>query len=178
MRNLLRSIMLFAVLLLPGLAHAQCSIPSPLPVNTVLGRLGVTPGPCQAIPFATLFSNLGGTSQLSLLGRALNSVGPLAPISAVAGSSCAFIESSSTIICGQLATAGLANNAVTFAKMQTIAADNIAGNPTGSTAAMQPVPVVNCQNALNYSTSSHAFSCNSNVQVTVGALAPAFGALQ
>lgn len=161
------------VLLLPGVAAAQCQSTTPLPINTVLGRLGIVPGPCQAIPFAQLFANIGGISQLSLLGRSLNSAGPVAPIAAIAGSSCAFIESASTIICGQLATAGLANNAVTFAKMQTIAADSIPANPTGGSAAMQAVALGNCPGGLAYSTTTHAFTCVP--PLIFGVLAPAFG---
>lgn len=45
--------------LLPSLAAAQ--VPSTLPANTVLGRLGVGAGPVQAIPFATLGPTLLGT---------------------------------------------------------------------------------------------------------------------
>lgn len=74
------------------------------------------------------------SAALSLVGRSANSTGNVADISAVAASSCAFRESSSTIGCGTLATAALANNAVTYAKMQQAAAFRIIGNPTGSTA--------------------------------------------
>jgi hypothetical protein len=59
MRQILRALA-FLAMLLPGVAAAQCNSSTPLPINTVLGRLGVTPGPCQAIPFSTLLSNLPG----------------------------------------------------------------------------------------------------------------------
>lgn len=49
---------LFAVLALAGTAAAQVPPPT-LPANTVYGRLGVGPGPGQAIPFATFLQQLG-----------------------------------------------------------------------------------------------------------------------
>ena len=60
MKTALRNLLFAAFLLLPGVAFAQCSFPTPVPANVVIGRLGVGPGPCQAIPFATLSSKLTG----------------------------------------------------------------------------------------------------------------------
>jgi hypothetical protein len=51
-------------------------------------------------------------------------------------------------------------NKVTLGMMATLAADNMVGNPTGSTATPQAFPLVNCSNALTYSTSTHTFGCN------------------
>ena len=48
-------------------------------------------------------------------------------------------------------------------QLAAISADNLIGNPTGSSAAPAGVPLLNCSgggNALNYSTSTHVFSCN------------------
>jgi hypothetical protein len=45
------------IALLAGLLPALAQVPSTLPANTVLGRLGVTAGKPQAIPFDTLFSS-------------------------------------------------------------------------------------------------------------------------
>jgi hypothetical protein len=56
------------LLLLPSLANAQCSSSTPLPPGTVLGRLLAGPGPCQAIPFATLNSNLVGNAFIQFTG--------------------------------------------------------------------------------------------------------------
>lgn len=54
MRQILKAIA-FLAMLLPGVAAAQCNSSVPLPASTLLGRLGVGPGPCQAIPFAIFF---------------------------------------------------------------------------------------------------------------------------
>lgn len=61
MKNLLRALS-FLVMLVPGIAWCQCNSSTPLAANTVLGRLGIGPGPCQAIPFATLSSRLTGAA--------------------------------------------------------------------------------------------------------------------
>ena len=60
MKAILRNLLFAAFLLLPGVAFAQggCTFPTGLAANTVVGRLGVGPGPCQAIPFATLASQI------------------------------------------------------------------------------------------------------------------------
>lgn len=71
---------------------------------------------------------------LSLVGRSANSTGNVADIAAVAGSSCAFIESASSLICGQITTAGITANAVTNAKLATMPAATVKCNPTSSTA--------------------------------------------
>jgi hypothetical protein len=49
-------------------AFSQCAFSSPVPSNTIVGRLGVGPGPCQAIPFSVLASQLqtlGGIRSLT-----------------------------------------------------------------------------------------------------------------
>lgn len=79
MRKIMR-IAAFLAMLLPGVAAAQCNSSVPLPVNTVLGRLGVTTGPCQAIPFSVLgpsliTSNLAVTAPLSITGLNLKITG-------------------------------------------------------------------------------------------------------
>lgn len=68
----------FAACLLPGVAEAQQpQYPQTLPPNTVVGHLGTTAGPSQAIPFAVL------TAQLQLftnvvVGPATSTVGDFA----------------------------------------------------------------------------------------------------
>jgi hypothetical protein len=78
--------------------------------------------------------NLRLGSALSLLGRSANSSGLIADITASAGSDCVFRESSSTLGCGTVATAGIANNAVTLAKLATIADLKLLGNVSGGAA--------------------------------------------
>lgn len=52
----------FALALWPALAAAQVpNFPQTLPPNTVVGRLGVGPGPSQAIPFSVLNSQIRST---------------------------------------------------------------------------------------------------------------------
>jgi hypothetical protein len=162
------------------------NFPQTLPQNSVVGRLGISSGPSQAIPFAQLLSNIGGvpstrninttaplagggnltvdrtlsittngidntlirqSAALSLVGRSANSTGNVADISAVAGSSCAFIESGSTVICGQLATAGISNNAVDNTKIRQSAALSLVGrsaNSTGNVADISAVAGSSC----------------------------------
>lgn len=65
MKQTFRAI-LFAVGLLPAIAAAQVpNFPQTLPQNTVVGRLGIGPGPSQAIPFSTLSSQLDLTLRAS-----------------------------------------------------------------------------------------------------------------
>lgn len=71
---------------------------------------------------------------LSLVGRSANSTGNVADIQATAGSSCVFLESASALTCANIATANIANNAVTFAKFQQIAALSVFGNCTNALA--------------------------------------------
>lgn len=95
---------------------------------------------CGTVATAGLANNavtdakLRQSAALSIIGRSANSTGNVADISASAGSSCAFRESGNTLACGTLATAALADNAVTFAKFQQIAALSMFGNCTNATA--------------------------------------------
>lgn len=79
-------------------------------------------------------AKLRNSGALSVIGRSANSSGDPADISAVAASDCVFRESGSTVGCGTVATAGIAANAVTFAKFQQIAALSMFGNCTNATA--------------------------------------------
>lgn len=79
-------------------------------------------------------AKLRNSGALSVIGRAANSSGDPADIAAVAASDCVFRESGSTVGCGTVATAGIAANAVTFAKFQQIAALSMFGNCTNATA--------------------------------------------
>ena len=61
-------------------------------------------------------------SALSILGRSANSSGPNASIAATGGSDAVLRESSSSIGWGTIATGGIANSAVTYAKIQNVGA--------------------------------------------------------
>lgn len=78
-------------------------------------------------------AKLRQSAALSLIGRSANSSGDVADISASAGSSCAFRENSNTIGCGTLATAALANNAVTNAKLGQMANNTVKCRVTAGT---------------------------------------------
>lgn len=65
MRNALVALPLVASLIAPAAAQVQ-SFPQTLPANTVVGRLGIGPGPSQAIPIATLLSTLGAAGRIGL----------------------------------------------------------------------------------------------------------------
>lgn len=78
-------------------------------------------------------AKLRDSGALSVIGRSANSSGDPADISASAASGAVLRESGSTLGFGTVATAGIANDAVTFAKMQNIATDSLIGRDTAST---------------------------------------------
>lgn len=79
MRTLIRTAVL-ALGLLPGFAHAQSSsFPQTLPPNTLVGRLGISAGPAQAIPFATFFANQPLAAGKVWIGSAGNLAAPQTP---------------------------------------------------------------------------------------------------
>lgn len=80
-------------------------------------------------------------SALSLVGRTANSVGDVANIAATAATDAVMREAGSTIGWGTVATAGIANDAVTFAKTQNIATDRLVGRDTAATGDMEELTV-------------------------------------
>lgn len=67
-------------------------------------------------------AELRDSGALSVIGRAANSAGDPADISASAASDAVLRESGSTVGFGTIATGGIANDAVTYAKMQNVSA--------------------------------------------------------
>lgn len=83
---------------------------------------------------STAFTLAGSHSALSVYGRSANSVGTAADITAVAASDAVFRESGSALGFGTIATGGIANNAVTLAKLATQATHTVLANVTAGTA--------------------------------------------
>ncbi len=75
-------------------------------------------------------TKLRDSGALSVIGRSANSSGDPADISASAASGAVLRESGSTVGFGTIATAGIANAAVTLAKMANIATDSLIGRDT------------------------------------------------
>lgn len=78
-------------------------------------------------------AKLRDSGALSVIGRSANTTGDPADISAVAASGAVLRESGSGLGFGTIATAGIANDAVTFAKVQNIATDSLIGRDTAAT---------------------------------------------
>lgn len=75
-------------------------------------------------------TKLADAAALSVVGRTANSVGAHADVAAVAASGAVLRESGSTIGWGTIATAGIDNDAVTFAKMQNATGYSVIGKAT------------------------------------------------
>jgi hypothetical protein len=80
-----------------------------------------------------------------------------------------FRESASAIACGTIATAGIANNAVTLAKLATQAANTTLSNATSGAAVPTAFAMPSCStsaSALNWTTNT-GFGCNSAISVAI-----------
>ena len=73
------------------------------------------------------------SAALTVVGRSANSAGDVADIAASAASDAVLRESGSVLGFGTIATAGIANDAVSFAKMQNIATNSLIGRDTAAT---------------------------------------------
>lgn len=95
---------------------------------------------------ANIVTNSVGNTQLrqggalSLIGRSANSTGNVADIAATAASGAVLRESGSTIGFGTIATAGIADSAVTYAKIQNVSAtDRLLGRSTAGAGVVEEV---------------------------------------
>jgi len=95
---------------------------------------------------ANIVTNSVGNTQLrqggalSLIGRSANSAGNVADIAATAASGAVLRESGSTIGFGTIATAGIADSAVTYAKFQNVSAtDRLLGRSTAGAGVVEEV---------------------------------------
>lgn len=105
-------------------------------VTTAVGAVATTIGANKVT--VGMLATLAG---LSLLGRATNTTGNVAAITAADGGGGVLRESGSALAFGTVATAGIANSAVTYAKIQNETKATLLGNPTGSTAAPSEVSI-------------------------------------
>lgn len=104
----------------------------------VLRESGSTLG-CAVLATANIGDNqvtnakLRDSGALSVIGRSANSTGDPADISCTAGAGGVLRESGSTVGCGTVATAGIANDAVTLAKIENFPSLSVMANPNLST---------------------------------------------
>lgn len=90
------------------------------------------------------YANLANGTAISVLGRSANSSGVNAPIQCTAASDAVLRESGSALGCGTVATAGIANSAITLAKIANAAANKVvlASGASGSGAAYTEISAV------------------------------------
>lgn len=110
-------------------------------------------------------ADLRDSGALSVIGRAANSLGVPADISATAASDAVLRESGGVIGFGTIATGGIANNAVTLAKLATQAANTILGNATSGTAVPTALSMTSCSTAASAViwTTNTGFGCNTSI---------------
>jgi hypothetical protein len=82
---------------------------------------------------------LRNSGALSVIGRAANSTGDPADISATAATDAVLRESGSALAFGTVATAGIANSAITDAKLRNSAALSVVGRAANSTGAVADI---------------------------------------
>lgn len=107
------------------------------------------------------------SAALSLVGRSANSTGNVADISATAASGAVLRESGSAIGFGTIATAGIADDAVTYAKLQNISAQyRILGRT--SSGAGDAEEITTSANMVSLLGSADYATARSNLSLTVG----------
>jgi molybdopterin-binding protein len=121
--------------------------------DCVYRESGSTVG-CGTIATAGIGANqvtdakLRQSNPLALLGRSANSTGNVADILATAASSCVFRENASTVGCGQIATAGITNNAVDNTKLRQGGARTVIGVTGNATANVADIQATSSSDAV------------------------------
>jgi hypothetical protein len=83
---------------------------------------------------------LRDSAALSVIGRSVNSIGDPGDIATSSASNAVLRENGAGVLAfGQVATAGIANAAVTFAKLQTIGTDRLLGRDTAATGSPEEI---------------------------------------
>jgi hypothetical protein len=107
------------------------------------------------------------SAALSLVGRSANSTGNVADISATAGTGYPLVETGSTLAFGQLQTAGIADDAVTYAKLQNVSAQyRILGRTTAG--AGNAEEITTSANMVSLLGSADYAAARTNLSLTVG----------
>jgi hypothetical protein len=86
-------------------------------------------------------AKLRDSGALSVIGRSANSSGDPADISCGSASDGVLRESGSVLGCGTIATGGIANQAVTLAKLQNVTTDRLLGRDTAGTGSPEEISV-------------------------------------
>lgn len=135
-------------------------------------------GPGAAIatiqPGVVTYAKIQNLGALAIMGRSANSSGVGADIQATAASGAVLRESGSVIGFGQIATAGIADNAVTLAKLAPQATNTLLGNATAGSAVPTALAIGSCgtaSSAVQWTTNT-GFGCNTSI---TAAAVPASG---
>lgn len=136
-----------------------------LAFTTVSGDLTNVTGVFTIANAAVTYAKIQNLGALAVMGRSANSSGVGADIQATAASDAVLRESGSVLGFGTIATGGIANNAVTLAKLATQATNTVLGNATAGTAVPTALAVGSCStaaSALNWTTNT-GFGCNTSI---------------
>ncbi len=115
-------------------------------------------------------TKLRDSGALSVIGRSANSTGDPADISATAASGAVLRESGSTLGFGTIATAGIADNAVTLAKMADMATLSVIGRSTAATGDPEVLTATADNQVLRRSGTTLGFGTISVIDSTTGTL--------
>jgi len=169
-------------------ATASTADPTDFPVgtNSVLGRVAGNIVAAQVVTAqiadaAVTNAKLRDSAGISVIGRATTTTGVPADIVATFGTGVVLRESGSTIGWGTVATAGIANNAITNAKLAQMAQSRVKGRAegagTGDPTDLTPTEVVSIIDGENATwTGAHSFTGASHTVNVSGAANTTAGA--